>query len=306
MKRQGFTLIELLVVIAIIAILVALLVAGVQKVREAAARAQCQNNLKQIGLALHNYHDGYKRFPAGISADLGAESGAISPSDCPRCQEPPIQGIWGSWLTMILPYMEQGNLYNQLILTDREYGYCQGPDSPGATVVAGYICPADWVPQETIQYGQYYFGVNSYFANAGTTAWPVSSASLNGVMYYNSAVRIDHITDGTSTTLLAGERYSMDPGMMDVDLADVRGWAWTNSNSGEDHLGDTSHPLNSQAADIGTGPRKNNFGSGHRGGANFVMCDGSVHFFSDQLGSKIVNWQRLSVPDDGQTVELED
>jgi prepilin-type N-terminal cleavage/methylation domain-containing protein/prepilin-type processing-associated H-X9-DG protein len=306
MTRKGFTLIELLVVIAIIAILIALLVPAVQKVREAAARMQCQNNLKQIGLALHNYHDGYRRFPAGISAALGADSGAIEPSSCPRCQEPPIQGIWGSWLTMILPYMEQSNLYKQLDLTGREYGYCQGPDSPGATVVAGYICPADWVPRQTIQYGDYYFGVNSYFANAGTSAWPVSSASLNGVMYYNSSVRIDHISDGTSNTLLAGERYSLDPGLTDADLADVRGWAWTNSNSGEDHLGDTSHPINSQAAVIGKNARKNNFGSGHQGGANFVMCDGSVRFFSDQSGSKMVNWQRLSIPDDGQTTTLQE
>jgi prepilin-type N-terminal cleavage/methylation domain-containing protein/prepilin-type processing-associated H-X9-DG protein len=306
MKRQGFTLVELLVVIAIIAILIALLIPAVQKVRAAAARMQCQNNLKQIGLALHNYHDDYKRFPAGISAALGAGSGAILPSSCPKCQEPPIEGIWGSWLTMILPYMEQASLYKQLDLSGREYGYCQGPASPGATVVAGYICPSDWVPRETIQYGEYYFGVNSYFANAGTLAWPVGSASLNGVMYYNSSVRIEHISDGTSNTLLAGERYSQDPALQDADLADVRGWAWTNANSGEDHLGDTSNPINSQAAVIGNDARKNNFGSGHQGGANFVMCDGSVRFFTGQSGSQMVNWQRLSIPDDGEAVILDE
>ena len=124
--------------------------------------------------------------------------------------------------------MEQENLFKQLDLTGREYGYCAGPDSPGATVVPMYICPSDYVPQQTIQYGAYCFGVNSYFANAGTKAWPVTSASLNGVMYYNSSVRIDHISDGTSNTLLAGERYSQDPGMQDTDLADTRGWAWCN------------------------------------------------------------------------------
>jgi prepilin-type processing-associated H-X9-DG protein len=301
-------LIELLVVIAIIGVLVALLIAAVQKVREAASRLQCQNNLKQIGLALHNYHDAYRRFPAGISAGLGADggSGSILPEVCPRCSPPPIEGIWGSWLTMILPYMEQDNLYKELDLSGREYGYCNGPNSPGATVVPMYICPSDWVPSVTIQYGTYYFGVNSYFANAGTSAWPVATASLNGVMFYNSAVRIDHITDGTSYTLLAGERYSQDPGLTDADLADVRGWAWTNYNSGEDHLGDFAHAINSYATDIGTDARKNNFGSGHSAGANFVLCDGSVRFISNQDGGSIVTLQRLSVPDDGHVVTLGD
>jgi type II secretory pathway pseudopilin PulG len=299
----------LLVVIAIIAILIALLVPAVQKVRAAAARVECQNNLKQIGLALHNHHSDFRRFPAGLSVGLGpmGGSGSINPaSNCPKCSEPPVPGIWGSWLTMILPYVEQENLFKQLDLTSREYGYCAGADSPGATVVPMYICPSDYVPQQTIQYSTYFFGVNSYFANAGTKAWPVTSASLNGVMYYNSSVRLEHITDGTSNTLLAGERYSHDAGIQDADLADTRGWAWTNANSGEDHLGDTSAPINSTAAVIGNEARKNNFGSGHDGGANFVLCDASVRFFSDQSSMAVANWQRLSVPDDGNPVTLDE
>jgi prepilin-type N-terminal cleavage/methylation domain-containing protein/prepilin-type processing-associated H-X9-DG protein len=306
MSRKGFTLIELLVVIAIIAILIALLVPAVQKVREAAARIQCTNNLKQIGLALHAHHDAKKRFPSGIMVPLSkAVSGGIDPATCPRCSQPPDPGMWGSWLTYILPYVDQGPLYGQLILTGREYGYCNGPDKPGANVVPVYLCPSDYIPQTTITYSVYYFGVNSYFANAGTKAWPVASASLNGVMYYNSAVRITQITDGTSNTLLAGERYSKDPDMQDADLADVRGWAWTNYNSGEDHLGDTSAPMNSKKSVIGADARKNNFGSGHTDGANFLLCDGSVRFLSTSFSNSIVNWQRLSVPNDGQTVTLE-
>jgi prepilin-type N-terminal cleavage/methylation domain-containing protein/prepilin-type processing-associated H-X9-DG protein len=311
MDRRGFTLIELLVVIAIIAILIGLLVPAVQQVREAANRAECQSNLKQIGIALHNFHDSNKRFPPGISVPLGNPGGTggsmggwIEPVTCPRCQQTPVHGQWGSWLTFILPYMEQKPLYNELDLTQREYAYCNGPNSPGATVVSTYICPSDYVPLQTIIYtGTYYFGVNSYFGNAGTSAWPVSGASFDGVLWYNSRVRVTDITDGTTNTFLAGERYSQDPDMQDTDLADWRGWAWTNANSGGDHLGDTGFMMNSPAGIIGPQSRKTNFGSGHRGGANFLMCDGSVHFLSPS-GFNSVVYQRLSHRNDGTPVTL--
>jgi prepilin-type N-terminal cleavage/methylation domain-containing protein/prepilin-type processing-associated H-X9-DG protein len=302
-QRRAFTLIELLVVIAIIAILIALLVPAVQKIRASAARLQCQNNLKQIGLALHNFHSANKRFPSGIMVPIGSGAGEILQSSCPNCPQPPVVGYWGSWLTYILPFMDNAPLYGELDLTWREYGYCDGPTSPGATVIPPYLCPADYVPSTTIQYGAYSFGVNSYFSNAGTKAWPVANASLNGVMYYNSSIKLKQITDGPSNTLLAGERYSQDPGMTDAQLADVRGWAWCNYNSGEDHLGDTSYAINSQSAVIGNQSRLNNFGSGHGGGANFVFCDGSVHFLRDSVS--IVTLQRLSVPNDGNVVSFD-
>jgi prepilin-type N-terminal cleavage/methylation domain-containing protein/prepilin-type processing-associated H-X9-DG protein len=308
--RPGFTLIELLVVIAIIAILIGLLLPAVQKVRDAAARVQCQNNLKQIALALHDYHDSYQRFPSGIMAPIGFTSGAIFPSSCPRCQQAPGPGNFGSWLTRVLPYVEQQNLYNGCAnlsgnFDQREYSYCGATTAPGAQVVKTYVCPMDYVPTTTIQYSVYYFGVNSYFANAGTKAWPVSQASLNGVMFYNSSVRIGDITDGTSNTLLAGERYNKDPAVPDSELSDWRGWAWTNYNSGGDSLGDTSWPINSPASKIGQDARKTNFGSGHFGGANFAFCDGSVHFVSTASTANIVVWQRLSVPNDGHVANLD-
>ena len=307
--RRGFTLIELLVVIAIIAILIGLLLPAVQKVRDAAARIQCQNNLKQIGLGLHNFHDSYQRFPSGLMVPVGTGNGDIFPSSCPRCSQPPVTGGFGSWLTMILPYVEQQNLYAQCRslsgnFTQREYSYSMGPTAPGATPVKTYVCPVDYVPKQTIQYGAYYFGVNSYFGNAGTKAWPVSQASLNGVLYYNSSVRLTDISDGTSNTLLAGERYSKDPAVADSNLSDWRGWAWTNYNSGGDSLGDTSWPMNSPAAVIGVDARKCNFGSRHFGGANFVLCDASVHFVNLGSVSSIVLYQRLSVPNDGSVASL--
>jgi prepilin-type N-terminal cleavage/methylation domain-containing protein/prepilin-type processing-associated H-X9-DG protein len=306
MRRSAFTLIELLVVIAIIAILIGLLLPAVQQVRESANRAQCQNNLKQIGIALHSYHGTYKRFPAGICVPIGTGSGDINaPTPAPP---PPVANTFASWLTSILPYVEQQPLWLQVQtasnnFTVRDYSYCGSPTAPGASIIPIYLCPSDNIPEDVIQYSVYYFGVNSYFANAGTSAWPVATASFNGVMYYNSSMKITSITDGTSNTLLAGERYSLDP--TDTALPTTRGWAWTNYNSGQDNLGDTAWMYNSTAATIGDQSRLTNFGSGHPNGTNFAFCDGSVRFFATGDVS-IVTLQRLSVPNDGNPVQLPD
>jgi prepilin-type N-terminal cleavage/methylation domain-containing protein/prepilin-type processing-associated H-X9-DG protein len=309
LRRAGFTLLELLVVIAIIAVLIGLLLPAIQKVRAAATRAQCQNNLKQIGLALHGFHTGYERFPSGIMVPVTATgtNDSMETSQCPNCAQPPMPGMQGSWLTWILPYIEQNALFGQLNLSGGQYGYCSGANSPGATVINTYICPADYAPLKIVPYKTYSFGINSYFGNAGTLASITgNNPSLNGVLYYNSSVKIADISShGTTNTFLAGERYSFDPHDTAANLSNWRGWAWSDWNSYGDVLGDTQVMMNSQvSASVSVDSRKSNFGSGHLpAGANFLMCDGSVHFLS-QSSLTIVVYQRLSVANDTHAVEL--
>lgn len=201
--RPAFTLIELLVVIAIIGALIALLLPAVQKVRESASRTQCQNNLKQIGLAFHGHHEQFKRFPAGFVSKATAIDG---PSTGPG---------WG-WAASLLPYLEQNTLYNQIALGK------DIADSANATArqtsVPVFLCPSDRSPTPT-------FAVKSTsgssicevaFANyvgvAGVnevTGYPDTSNGQPGVLLRNSKVRVIDIRDGSSNTLLTTERCSM-------------------------------------------------------------------------------------------------
>jgi prepilin-type N-terminal cleavage/methylation domain-containing protein len=227
-RRTAFTLIELLVVIAIIAILIGLLLPAVQKVREAAARMKCSNNLKQISLGLHNHHDQKGHFPPGTYNWIDSTFVTPYPNNFQdrRC-----------WFHDLLPFVEQGPLYQDFDKFMETYfsalGYPQLE-----TVVPIFACPSDEVSPKTKTYwggltgqptqgfsGNYVVCAgNDYFNDTGHQ----KSASLNGVFYAQSKTQLAHITDGTSNTAFVSELILVE----DTDSHDIRGRYYNPAHSG--------------------------------------------------------------------------
>lgn len=315
-QRRGFTLIELLVVIAIIAILIGLLLPAVQKVREAANRMKCSNHLKQVGLATHNYESANGRFPPAINLPISTQSGAVFPTNTLYKNgiigNPPDPALFYSWCEAILPFIEQDNLQKQLNLTIREYGNCNGPNSTGAQVVNIFLCPSDFMPNKVSTYTTggvtYYFGMNSYLANGGTRSWYVSNMTNDGMFWINSQVTFADVGDGTSNTLLFGERNHREPNW--AFFQTLGGWAWANYSAGQDYIGSTPVPVN-YTLPQGTDPppfalqdpRVCAFGSQHPGGANFCMADGSVRFLRNTSNAQLATLQAHSTRFGGEVVE---
>jgi prepilin-type N-terminal cleavage/methylation domain-containing protein/prepilin-type processing-associated H-X9-DG protein len=299
-QHRAFTLIELLVVIAIIAILIGLLVPAVQKVRASAARLQCQNNLKQIGLALHSYHDSNHAFPPGyVSASAtGDPNFTTAPG-------------WG-WATFILPYIEQAPLYNQLQSAIR--GKIPITDAsvavPIQTVIPIFLCPADSPPigpfavvrlpanpSYPLIYSQGLTGTlqagpSSYAACVGRDEDSDADGVFgSGVFYCNSKTRIMDITDGTSNTLLVGERAwayangvwvgaipgcAMVFGQQNQCLKVISGGLPNSAIYAPPLLVQAHVHLVNPTSDSDGG--LDDFSSFHTGGANVLYADGSVHF----------------------------
>jgi len=309
-RRAGpgaFTLIELLVVIAIISVLIGLLLPAVQKVRESATCIQCRNNLKQIGLALQNYHGTNRCFPPGYQASGPYTDGATDTTPG-----------WG-WGTFILPSLEQDNLFRQLNLNQPIQ------NSPAIqTAVKTYLCPSDLYPAGA-------FAVPDAFGNTVTLAAPSSYAACVGgdesgtadptglgVFYRNSRTKLTDITDGTSSTILVGDRA----------WSNVNG-IWAGAVSGAvckrgpqnpcpgggaasypaaDLIQSHSH-LNNTTTDTDGG--LDDFSSQHMGGSNFVFADGHVSFIRSIPGDNpdgsytpdSLRFQALGTRANGEIVE---
>ena len=265
--RRAFTLVELLVVITIIGILIALLLPAVQAAREAARRMQCSNNLKQIGLALHNYHNNHNIFPYGTGVDPAG---------------PPTNGWKWSWSALVLPFLEGNNLHEQI---DFRFRYNQAHTSNNQamkTFVPTYLCPSapdpGWADMTDSITGIKDGAETNYSAVAthrGPNEAPYAK-SLNGtgVMYLNSNTRIADVKDGTSNTLLVAEVDIANP---DPRLADRPEATACKSWVSENRVG-TFFGING-----GLGLEYPAPSSHHPGGAGFLFTDGHVNFIPENI-----------------------
>tara|TARA_R110002095_G_scaffold144737_1_gene125200 strand:- start:626 stop:1594 length:969 start_codon:yes stop_codon:yes gene_type:complete len=301
-RMRGFTLIELLVVIAIIAILIALLLPAVQQAREAARRSTCKNKLKQIGLAMHNYHDAHSIFPFGSSEPDGRVCGSVS--------------MGYNWRVDILPYMDQTPLYNELSGVNRTdlAGVAALPQQLNA--IPAYLCPSE--VGEAVK-GGFWTGygapataaISSYVGSAGpSSTHPTLSAGCGfctdgsnheafcdcknqtGVHYglcsgsegvgmlgmHSTGTRIRDVLDGTSNTLFVGEWHSTEGGNggCGARMQWMSNWASAS----------TVYGIN--APTVEAYYNGCNFRSRHVGGAHFLMVDGAVRFISENLDLRLM------------------
>ena len=301
---KGFTLVELLVVIAIIGILIALLLPAVQAAREAARRAECQNKLKQIGLALHNYHDINKQFPPGAQHNVYKQ---------PKTNNSFIKGT--SWLVFILPQMEQQAVFEKYNFTQ---SYTSSNNEKVANIeIAGYKCPSgpgDRSGNSSESSGgvrnhtTHYYGVMgpsdrknpSKITIAGKTySYVVGSPTGNsayatdgvlqqyrdqpGSITTGRIINFRDILDGTSNTLVVAERSNhLPPGQVN----DYRSWCRGN-NGGSGTTKNVTYPINSTFYNKSNNFNDISFGSNHPGGCQFALGDGSVRFIRETISLNI-------------------
>jgi prepilin-type processing-associated H-X9-DG protein len=307
-------LIELLVVIAIIGILIALLLPAVQKVREAANRTRCTNNLKQLTLAAYHHHDAKGQFPTGVHLVVLQDDGRYA------------EGT--NWKVELFPFLEQDNLYRKWDYSDFRNNVAGGMGATTAQVLPIVLCPSGALPDAVVHFEsellqQYawafgYYGMTSYGGNGGQRSY--GGPTYDGIFYQDSQIRLADVTDGASNTLLLGERYQRDPAYdaytqayspVFYPLARVGMWATVMFTSGGSNVANMLSPpvpINYQMPPSGANAEMNDrlcaFGSGHPGGANFAFADGSVRFLGESIPVEIL--QALSTRAGGEVVSAAD
>ncbi|MEX0726283.1 MAG: DUF1559 domain-containing protein [Planctomycetaceae bacterium] len=334
-RTKGFTLIELLVVIAIIAILIALLLPAVQQAREAARRTQCQNNLKQMGLALHNYHDVHKVFPSGqinqvfvnFASTTGAQTNDPTEATTPLSLGIGLQGT--SWMLQILPYIDQGTVYNtwnfNMNVIDNGNPLFvplipPGLKPPAQTEIPGYYCPSrrtnmnpNELPFVFRVLNTWNKGGNDYGACVGSglafnetnratfhlTGAQLQNAPLTsqlpapfflGIMYVNSKTGLGEVRDGTSNVILVGEVQRLNNPTINLQQSSD-GWAWGGLST-----------LFTTRLGINKGIHYDSPGSNHEGMAQFLFADGSVRSITENVDQ--ITFQNLGNMSNGVPVQL--
>lgn len=303
----GFTLVELLVVIAIIGILVALLLPAVQSAREAARRMSCSNNLKQLGLALHNYHDTFKEFPPEKimrrrpTGELFCQPGGSQQWDA----DP------GNWAILILPYVEQKNQYEMI---NWRLQYNQGPNTPVFRMsYPFYNCPSN-IKRKMVGAGipGWSFAGNTeithYFAVLGTT-WTVKvgtgnnnecNDNTNGMFHQESGVRMGEVTDGTSNTFMVAEAIGYEPRHPTVVGNQTCAQGPVNRNTVCDGRGLRISALTHMNVPPNGISRWFAASSFHPGGLQVTMADASVQFVSNTIDN--ATWRAMASKSGGETV----
>jgi len=291
-RRNAFTLIEMLVVICIIAILVALLLPAVQQAREAARRTQCQNNLVQLAIGLHNYQASFSCLPPGVVS----ESGPIRNIE---------EGYHMSWIVQTLPMLDQGPLFQQIDFSQGAYGAYNS--TAGAAQLPTFMCPSDkrWQKGGIV--------ISNYAGVTGGENVPIDTNN-SGLFFLNSSISAKQIRDGASNTIMVGERRADDTpatdlGWMSGTSATLRNtgltinnatpWTWNTAGraAGDESGTDESQPTDTPGPDYATG----GFSSPHVGGSQVALADGSVRFISENIDVKV--YQNLGNREDGEMMD---